>query len=197
MECAACHKPAGDGLVCRSCGAILPPRKVDPFAALDVPRRFDLTDADLEARFRELSRKLHPDRFARAAPAERLRSLQAATTLNDAYRLLRKPLARAEALLALHGVTIGENESITGALLMEIMELRESLEDARAAGDAATVRSITDAVRARRDAAMAEIAALFAAAADPLEVKARVIAIRYFDRLLEAGEAHPAAEGAL
>jgi molecular chaperone HscB len=116
--------------------------------------------------------------------------LQAATTLNDAFRVLKQPLRRAEALLALGGVTITENERLESDLLMEIMELRERLDDAHAGRDAGTARTIADDVRTRRDAAADDIARLFAAAPVALEeIKRRLILIRYFDRLLEAADA--------
>ncbi len=197
MQCASCHGPAGAGLLCQACGAILPPRAMDPFAALAVERRYDLDLAVLEGRFRELSRRLHPDRFARAPARERMLSLQAATTLNDAYRVLQKPLARAEALLALDGVTIGENESIEGDFVLEIMELREQLEDTRAAGEHAAVAKLRAGVQARRDVTMDEIAARFAENGERAEIKQLLIAVRYFDRLLEAAGEPPAAESAL
>jgi molecular chaperone HscB len=184
MDCSACKKPAGDGLVCQACGALLPPRPVDEFAALGVARRFELDDAELDARYRELSRKLHPDRFARADARQRMWSMQATTTLNQAYKRLKAPLARAEALLALGGLTIGENEQVEGPLLFEIMELRERLEEQR---DVAAVQATA---REKRDAALAEVARGFAAAAPNLPaIKAALIAIRYYDRLLEAAAA--------
>jgi molecular chaperone HscB len=191
--CPKCQKDVS-GLVC-ACGAIQPPRAIDPFAALDLPRRFDLELGDIESRFRELSRKLHPDRFARAPADERVRSLSAATTLNESYRALREPIARARALLAAEGVTIGENESVDAALVHEVMELREEVEEAREADDTARLGAITASVGARRDAALQGLAAQFAAG-DLAAAKAAVIAIRYFDRLLEA-TAPAAATGVL
>jgi molecular chaperone HscB len=193
MQCASCHEPAGGGLVCQACGAILPPRQLDPFAALGVERRYDLSDAELEARFRDLSRKLHPDRFARASARERMLSLQAATTLNDAYRKLRHPIKRAEALLALGGHAIGEHDKVGGEFLAEMMELGEAIHDAKESGDPDELGRAVGVVRARRDAAMAEVPGLLARG-ELAGAKDQLIAIRYFDRLLEAGEPRPAAE---
>ncbi len=193
MQCSTCHEPAGGGLVCQACGAILPARQVDPFAALGVEPRYDLTADELETRFRELSRKLHPDRFARAPAKERMLSLQAATTLNDAYRRLKQPLRRAEALLQRGGLAIGENDKVGGEFLMEMMELGEAIHDAKDSGDAGALARATGVVRGRRDAAMDELPGLFTRG-DLAAAKDQLIAIRYFDRLLEAGEPRPAAE---
>jgi molecular chaperone HscB len=195
MQCSSCHEAAGGGLVCAACGAILPARQVDPFDALGVEPRFDLDADALETRFRELSRKLHPDRFARAAPRERLLSLQAATTLNDSYRKLKHPLRRAEALLARGGFAIAETDKVGPEFLMEMMELGEAIHDARDEGDADALAGAMGEVRGRRDAAMAELAGRFAEGA-LAQAKEQLVAIRYFDRLLEAGEPRDAATGA-
>jgi molecular chaperone HscB len=192
--CPKCQQPV-PGLLCGSCGTILPPRAIDPFAALGVERRFDLDLAALEGRFRELSRKLHPDRFVRAPADERVRSLAAATTLNESYRTLRDPMARARALLAAEGVSIGENESVDPELVMEVMELREEVEDAAAENDPARLDAIRASVTARRDAALGGLPAQFAGG-QLGAAKAAVISIRYFDRLLEAA-APRAAQGAV
>jgi molecular chaperone HscB len=192
MQCPSCHQAAGGGLVCAACGAILPARAVDPFAALGVEPRFDLAADELESRFRELSRKLHPDRFAKAPANERMLSLQAATTLNDSYRKLKQPLRRAEALLARGGMAIAETDKVGPEFLMEMMELGEAIHDARDAGDANALAGATGVVRGKRDAAMTALADRLAAG-DLAEAKEQLIAIRYFDRLLEAGEPHAAA----
>jgi molecular chaperone HscB len=106
----------------------------DPFAMLGLPPRFDLDTPSIEARFRERSRELHPDRFANAPAAERAQALVKARALNDAYQVVRRPQRRAEALLERAGLHIGDHEKLDPAFLMEILELREELAEARAAG---------------------------------------------------------------
>jgi molecular chaperone HscB len=201
MQCPSCHEAAGSGLVCQACGAILPARLVDPFDALGVSPRFDVAPDELEGKFRELSRKLHPDRFARAGAKERTLSLQAATTLNDSYRKLKHPLRRAEALLARGGLAIAESDRVGPEFLLEMMELGEAIHDARDGNDAAALERALEDVRGRREAALAAMTAAFARGDALPEAKAQLIAIRYFDRLLEAGEpadgAARAAEGRL
>jgi molecular chaperone HscB len=146
------------------------------FAVLGMPERFDLSTEELERRYRELSLKLHPDR---AAKAERGRALGAATALNDAYRALRSPVGRAEHLLELAGRSIGDNEPVAQDFLLEVLELRERA----AAGDPA----VRTEVAARRAEALARLPELFDAGRLD-EAKAELIAVRYFDRLLEEGE---------
>jgi molecular chaperone HscB len=58
---------------------------------------------DLDRRFRDLSRKFHPDFYYNATPAERLASLERSSYLNDAYRALKQPVSRIEHLLTIEG----------------------------------------------------------------------------------------------
>jgi molecular chaperone HscB len=160
----------------------------DRFAQLGVERRFDLDAGVIEERYRELSRKLHPDRFAKADAKARVLSLQAATALNDAYRMLRDPVKRAEYLLSLEGIEIGENEAVDPELLGEVLELRETLADARSAGDSAGAAVLAGGVRARRDEAMAGVGRLFAEGGSLEEIKRRLVSIRYFQRFLDEEE---------
>ena len=72
------------------------------------PLQIDL--ADLDRRFRELSRKFHPDYYYNAPPAERLASLERSSYLNDAVRTLRNPASRIEHLLAIEGLPPAKSE---------------------------------------------------------------------------------------
>src|SRR5215510_9805611 len=102
--------------VCRTCGGGAPVdahfcpqctkiltlgRHGDYFAFLGVPRKLNLDPADLERRFRTLSRQFHPDYFYNASPAERVASLERSSYLNDAYRTLKQPISRIAYLLEL------------------------------------------------------------------------------------------------
>ena len=58
----------------------------------------------LEQKFLQLSWKLHPDNFVNTDEREREMSLQRSSRLNDAYRVLRDPVARVEYLLELEGM---------------------------------------------------------------------------------------------
>ena len=94
-----------DAHFCPQCTKILPlARRRDYFSFLGLPRKLAMNAADLEQRFRSLSRQFHPDYFYNATPAERRASLERSSYLNDAYRTLRKPPARLEYLLKLEGL---------------------------------------------------------------------------------------------
>ncbi len=90
------------------------------------------TDA-LERSYREIQSKVHPDRFAHAGDAERRASLQWTTRVNEAYRTLKDPVQRARHILELHGVDVAfeTNTAMPPEFLMQQMELRESLEQAK------------------------------------------------------------------
>jgi molecular chaperone HscB len=190
MICWSCEKNAGDGLLCVACAAVQPPdAQADHFSVLGVARRFDLDLADLERRYKDLTKILHPDRFARADARARRASLSRSVQLNDAWRTLRDPVRRAEYLLRLAGIDLSESNQripVAPALLMETMELREGLAEARAARDGSRVRALAMDVRGRRTRALAEVAVGFAADQPDLEAIGRtLIPVRYYDRFLE------------
>jgi molecular chaperone HscB len=167
------------------------------FDLLGVEPRYHLDAADLERRFHERSRKHHPDRHVKSDPETRVRSALHTAQLNQAYRTLREPVQRAEYLLRLHGIEISDERSghkVDPAFLMEILELREQLAEARAESDPVRVRALGEAVRTRREQALADAEAGFSrfesgerealgAVADAL------VAERYFRRFLDEVEA--------
>ena len=90
----------------------------------------------LDRAYRDIQSKVHPDRFAHAGDAERRASMQMTTQVNEAYRTLKSPVQRAKYLLELNGVDVGfeTNTAMPRQFLMEQMELRERLEEARDVG---------------------------------------------------------------
>ena len=76
----------------------------DYFALFGLPRRYALDEGALEAAWHELQGRVHPDRHAHLSDFEKRRSMQWATRVNEGFRVLRKPLARAQYLLELAGV---------------------------------------------------------------------------------------------
>lgn len=104
-----------------------------------MPRQFSLSQDVLQARFYELSRQWHPDKFARRSEAERQSALDLSSSLNDAYRTLRDPVKRAEYLLRLEGFDMGEQGSkdVPPELLEEVFELNMALEELRSGDESA------------------------------------------------------------
>jgi len=125
-----------DAHFCPQCTKILPlSRQADYFSFLGLPRKLNIDAADLEQRFRTLSRQFHPDYFYNATPAERRASLEQSSYLNDAYRTLRQPASRIEYLLKLEGMApSGPAEAakqVPPALLEEVFALNEELDEIR------------------------------------------------------------------
>src|SRR5689334_17199145 len=127
---------------------------MDPFLTLGVERRYDLDLKAAEKRHRELSRELHPDRHLQDPPDLKAQALSRAVEVNEAWRALRDPVKRAEALFTAAGLEVGETREPKPSpeLLMDMMERREELEEAKAARDVARVRRLADAVEARQAA---------------------------------------------
>lgn len=163
----------------------------NPFALLGLDARYDLDPAVIERAFFEKTKELHPDRHATAPASERVAVLQRSRALNDAYQIVKRPVARAEHLLEQAGVTIGDNEQLDPGFLMEILELREELAEARTAGKLDDVARHERAMKDRRSAAIASLAPLFSRAEGPdraaalADLKRTLIVLRYLDRYLE------------
>ncbi len=158
------------------------------FELLGLPARFDLDPGVIEQAFFDRSKELHPDRFASAPAAERVAALSRSRALNDAYQTLKKPVPRAEYLLARAGVTIGDNERLDPTFLMEVLELREELAEARAASRTPQIERLRGVMAERRKAAVDRLAGLFAAN-ELAQIKEQLILLRYLDRYLEECDA--------
>lgn len=143
LECRTCGAGAPvDEHFCPQCSRILAlGRHGDYFAFLGLPRRLRIDAHDLERRFRELSRRFHPDFYYNASPVERLASLERTSYLNDAYRTLRHPASRVEHLLAIEGLASPRADgaatgatpaaTVPPALLEEVFALNEELDEIR------------------------------------------------------------------
>jgi len=103
----------------------------DYFEVFGLPRHLTIDLKDLEKRFYTLSRKWHPDLFARKSREEQNAALESSAILNDAYRTLKDHIARTTYLLKLEGLDIGEQgtNDVPPDLLEEIFELNMALED--------------------------------------------------------------------
>src|SRR5262245_40386797 len=148
MICWSCQRGAGAGPLCAACGALQPPdADADLFSVLGQPARFAVDLAAAESAYKDMSRQVHPDRFATADPQARRASLARTVQLNEAWRTIKDPVRRAEYLLLRAGIDVGEKKSGAGedgkgthkvaappAFLLEILELNDELTGARRAG---------------------------------------------------------------
>ncbi|MBS2026060.1 MAG: Fe-S protein assembly co-chaperone HscB, partial [Deltaproteobacteria bacterium] len=183
---------------------------IDKFAVLGVPRVYALEAAMLEDKFRALSRKLHPDRFLRAAANERRFALEQTTILNDAFRTLKDPARRAEHLLELHGIHLaGEGPrhahelpvvkvEMAPEFLEEMMDDREKLMDAKLEGGPDAVARLASAMKVKRDDTLARVGQLLGAIetctddstrkTSAMQAAEQVARLRYYARYLDEVE---------
>jgi molecular chaperone HscB len=147
VACWSCSVARNEStLFCPHCSKIQPPPGGDYFSVFSLEPKFNVDLAALETEFHRLSRRLHPDRFARAAHNEKEWSLADTALLNDAYRTLKEPLRRTEYLLKLEGAEIGEEHAgkhadkdrrdpsrVPADLLEEVFDLNMQLEEMRMA----------------------------------------------------------------
>lgn len=164
----------------------------DPYDTLGFAPVFDLDGPSLERRHRELSRALHPDRYAGRPASERQRALGRAIEVNEAFRKLRDPVGRAEVLLARLGrqVTEASAAPATPALLMEVMEQREALAEARQKRDLARVHTLMRAVQVREQRVVADMTKAFVQRPpDTARIEALLGELRYHRRFIEEAAA--------
>ena len=114
------------------------------FELFDLPVSFAIDRTVLDQSYRKLQSEVHPDRFAAATSAERLRSMQWATLANEAYQTLKSPVARARYLLHLNGIDTQEetNTAMPADFLMQQMEWREAIDEARDATDISALEKL-------------------------------------------------------
>jgi molecular chaperone HscB len=153
--CWQCGRPEEE-LFCPDCGALRSAR-AGFFELFGLEERLSLDTADLQRRFYELSRKLHPDLYVRKSEQERQNALDASAILNDGYRTLRDPVKRAEYVLKRHGFDIGEQRSkdVPPELLEEVFELNMALEEIRGGDESA--RPQLDAAREKFTAMLGDV----------------------------------------
>ena len=160
------------------------PAMPDPFTTLGLPPRYGLDPDELERRVLTLSSELHPDRFI--DPLEQADAAERIAAVNHAHRTLLDPATRALALLASQGHATGDDKALPPDLLMEVMEVREALEEATVAGDQAELERLRRWAEDQRDERLAKVAELFdVTPVDGAAVRVQLNALRYATRMLE------------
>jgi molecular chaperone HscB len=129
------------------------------FELMGLPQRFSIDLAQLDARWKALQREVHPDRFAADGAAAQRVAMQWSVRVNEAYQRLKHPVRRATYLCELAGVAVDaeRNTAMPAAFLMQQMEWREALDDARTAD---ALDALADEVRQAQRRHLAELARL-------------------------------------
>jgi|SRR5215469_2573309 len=134
IQCPSCGRRQGPRLICESCGAPLG-AEVDGFAAFSFPRKLVLDTAALERVYHDLSRQIHPDRFAQGSAQLRDASLRSTALLTRSYRTLRDPIARGLYWLELRGEKLADhNKTVPPELAELVFEVQDELGELREAG---------------------------------------------------------------
>jgi molecular chaperone HscB len=166
----------------------------DHFSLFGLPRQFRIDRSRLDSAWRELQAKVHPDRFAAGSDAEKRVALQWASRVNEAYRVLRSPLQRARYLceLAGHDIQAESNTAMAPAFLMQQMEWREALDEARASGS----QDAFDALSAQLDEARDDMVDILTKLldSDPPDVGTAVSRVREWMFIERLGEELQAAQ---
>ena len=138
------------------------------FALFNLPEQFAIDLAMLESNFRAIQSASHPDRYVTCTSAEKLASMQTATLANEAYLTLKSPALRAAYLLALQGIhaTAETNTKMPHDFLMQQMEWREAMEDAKAAKNIGDLENLLTEMQLAAKTLQAELADLFDAKKD-------------------------------
>ncbi len=173
----------------------------DHFALLGLPRRFDLTEADINAAYRQMARDTHPDRFGSASAETIARATQLSAAVNDAHRTIADPVTRAAYLLTLAGgPAADEVREVPGNLLAEVLMLREQLEADKASGNQQALQQHRKGLERQRAATLTRIAAIASHIAESDDLKKKSLrielnAIKYYDNLLRELAEDPLASG--
>ena len=132
----------------------------DYFTLFGLPRSFALDLAALDAAYRAVQARVHPDQFALHTDAERRVAMQWATHANEAYQTLKAPLKRGIYLLQLAGISIDahNNTAMDKGFLIAQMEWREAVEDASAAANLAALDGLLADLKADQAARFVKLA---------------------------------------
>jgi molecular chaperone HscB len=154
------------------------------FELFDLPPRFEQAPGSIDARWRALQARVHPDRFAAQGAAAQRVAMQWAVRVNEAHRRLKNPLQRAAYLCELRGqpLALESNTQMPGAFLMQQMAWREALDEAAAPAD---VQVLSDEIDAYRAQAMDTLARTLDEAQDPVQAAQQVRALMFVERLLQ------------
>ncbi|UCV30091.1 Fe-S protein assembly co-chaperone HscB [Ferribacterium limneticum] len=160
--------------------------RADHFSLFGLNRGFRIDLSDLDSRYRDVQAQVHPDRFANASDAERRMSMQWATHANEAYQTLKKPLERAKYLLHLadHDIQAENNTAMPADFLMEQMEWREAVMEARNGGDHHELEHLHNRLRGDIKSRYEELAQLLDDENDYAVATDRVRRLMFLEKLL-------------
>ena len=162
-KCRHCDKPMSTPAVCDFCHSLQSvPGVTDHFALLGLPRQYEVDEACLREKFFALNRHAHPDFHGQESGEVQELSLRLSSQINDAYRTLADPFARAAYLLELlGGKPSAADKSVPDGFLATMMMMQEELADAKTAGGMAALADMRDVLQKQHTGLMNRVAQLF------------------------------------
>lgn len=163
------------------------------FTLFDLPETYALDRERLDAAYRELQNTVHPDRFAARPEAEQRVAMQWATQANEAYQTLKHPVDRGVYLLKLRGIDAldATDTKMAPAFLIQQMEWREAIDEARAARSIEALDALTAELRQAHKSIEARLGVLLDQDKDDAGAREAVRQLRFMDKLLaEIGEVY-------
>ncbi|HXD40832.1 MAG TPA: Fe-S protein assembly co-chaperone HscB [Ramlibacter sp.] len=151
------------------------------FELFGLPERFEQDRDAIDARWKELQREAHPDRFAAQGAAAQRVAMQWSVRINEAYQRLKEPIKRAAYLCELRGAPISaeNNTAMPAQFLVEQMEWREALDDAKGQKD---LDALEDQLGRARKQAVQRIARLLDEESDAAAAAQQVRALMFIER---------------
>lgn len=196
-KCSRCDRLMAEVSVCDYCHWLNPAATgADYFALLGLPREFDLSEEQIRGKFLAVSRHAHPDLHASENPEAQELALRVSAAINDAYRTLKDPAARAGYLLELlGGKSSAEDKSVPEGFLATMMMMQEEIADAKGAGREVELDRLRDVLQTQHDGLMRRVAGLFREYQEALacqaigtdllnEIRKQLNAVSYVKKLL-------------
>jgi molecular chaperone HscB len=151
------------------------------FELFGLPERFEQDRATIDARWKDLQREAHPDRFAAEGGAAQRVALQWSVRINEGYQRLKDPLKRAAYLCERRGAPIDaeRNTSMPREFLLQQMHWREELDEARSDAD---LDVLAGELSQARNQALGAIAKALDTDNDPAAAAAQVRALMFIER---------------
>ncbi len=155
--------------------------QANDFELFGLPMGFAVSREAVDARWKELQREAHPDKFAAQGAAAQRLAMQWSVRINEAYQRLKDPVKRAAYLCELHGAPVQaeNNTAMPAAFLMQQMEWREALDETHT--EAALVALLAEVHNARAQC-LAELAQAIDVAGDYIQAVGQVRALMFIDR---------------
>jgi molecular chaperone HscB len=157
------------------------------FELFGIAPSFVIDTGALDVAYRDVQREVHPDRFANASDAEKRLAAQWATQANEAYRTLKTPLSRGRYLLRLNGIDTEEerNTAMPLEFLVQQMEWREAVFDARAEKDDGKLNQLATKKRLEEKRLFANLAEQLSAPTTMPNARETVRKLRFLEKLGE------------